>query len=333
MNKTDTNITAITIGTRGSPLALVQSNMVKDLLEKAWPNLTVDLKIITTSGDWKPSQGEARLSTQDGGKGQFAKEIEEALLDGHVDIAVHSMKDMDSTLPEGLEIACILPREDPRDAFLFRDRDGELSKMPIKNWPAGTTIGTASVRRGAMLLSINPHLKIIPLRGNVGTRISKLRGDLIGDFPEMDATILAVAGLNRLDMVHEIDQIIEPETMLPAAAQGAVGIEILSSNRQLNDLLSPLNCPPTQMHIELERAVLGALDGSCHTPIGAYVKTVGEGMIEIKSCLMSLDGKQALYDEDRVAIGSVQDAIELGKKIGQRIKSKAPEALLRQHIG
>ncbi len=207
----------IVIGTRGSELAMTQTNMVCDALREAWPDLEIEVKEILTSGDWRISDGEVRLATADGGKGQFATEIEVFLTLNEIDIAVHSMKDMDSNLPDGLVIDHMLPREDARDTLLFADRDAVCA---IEDLPAGTVVGTASVRRQAFMLSLNPALRVVPLRGNVGTRIEKVRrGDV-------DVTLLATAGLNRLGIAGEADVILNEDVMLPAAGQGAVGIEM-----------------------------------------------------------------------------------------------------------
>lgn len=315
----------IKIGTRGSPLALWQAEKVRDELLINWPELAIELVVIQTSGDWTPAEGEVRLSVEVGGKAQFAKEIEEALLAGAIDLAVHSMKDMDSNLPKGLGIACMLPREDARDAILLRTREGEFALK------SGQTVGTVSVRRQAALLAMQPDLKFVPLRGNVGTRISKLRGDLAANHPDLDMTMLAVAGLKRLGMEAKIDHIIEVDDMLPAAAQGAIGIEVLANNGQLKNLLAPLNCTRTQMRVEAERGVLSALGGSCHTPIGVYAEFDSEGAyLTVRACLYSLDGQQQFEDFGRAIVVDVQEAIALGHEIGERMKGYVPVDILQQ---
>ena len=320
----------IKIGTRGSPLALVQACMVKDLLNCHWPELTVSLEIIKTSGDWKPADGETRLPAEGNGKALFAKELEEHLLAGTIDIAVHSMKDMDSTLPEGLEIACVLPRENPQDAILLRNREGELKNLPISEWPKGTIIGTTSLRRQAMLLAQNVNLKIQILRGNVETRISKVRGELVAQYPDLDATLLAVAGLNRLGLEGEIDAVFSLDDMCPAAAQGTIGIEILSKNSQLNHYLKPLNCTITQRGMVAERAVLKMIGASCHTPIGAYAAFNSEGLMTLKAVLLSCDGVQKIQAEMTAMIDNLEDAEVLGRKIGDALLKNGAKALLDQ---
>lgn len=321
-------IKTLKIGTRGSKLALWQAHHVQSLINQHWPDITTEIVTILTSGDWSPSDGEKRLSERKGGKAQFAKEIEENLLDGRIDIAVHSMKDMDSILPDGLEIACILPREDPRDSVLLRHR-GKMDADP-KSWPEGITIGTASIRRQAMILARNPSLKTTVLRGNVGTRISKLRGELANDFPEMEATFLAAAGLNRLEMTSEIDHIVPEDVMLPAAAQGAIGIEIASDHAQdLTPILAPLNCKQTQQCITAERAVLRALNGSCRTPIGIYATFGDDSAMTLRAHLLTPDGQMDFKHHDKAAITSLDEAETFGRNIGAHILRSAPEALLK----
>lgn len=315
----------IKIGTRGSTLALWQAKHVQALLNQHWPAIETQIVIIKTSGDWSPQDGETRLSERQGGKAQFAKEIEEQLLSAQIDIAVHSMKDMDSQLPDGLEIACILPREDARDALLLRNPG--LGSDPAR-WPEGTHVGTSSLRRQAMLLALNPTLNIHVLRGNLETRISKLRGDLANDFPDMQATLLAVAGLNRLNMAAEINHILPAETMLPAAAQGAIGIEIASKNAQdLTPILSPLNCSETFFCVTAERAVLASINGTCRTPIGIHAR-INAGMLQIKAQLLSEDGMLSCAAQHKANVTQTDEARRAGEALGQNLLKSAPAALL-----
>lgn len=318
----------IKIGTRGSQLALWQAHHVQALIKQRCPHVTTEIVEILTSGDWKPSDGEVKLSHQKGGKAQFAKEIEERLLDGSIDIAVHSMKDMDSNLPQGLSIPCILPREDEKDALLLRDPDA-LSGNP-KNWPAGTTIGTSSARRQAMLLALNPKLNIITLRGNVGTRISKLRGDLRQDFPNLDATMLAVAGLKRLGQSSEINHILPHNLMLPAASQGAIGIEIANSNAaMLQPILDKLNCKRTKMRITAERAVLKHINGSCHTAIGLNAQLDHDGNMDLSAHILSPDGQLSYRTTQSAMVADASQAENLGQTCGQDILDNADSDLLK----
>lgn len=332
MNATSKHPSVLTIGTRGSPLALTQSNMVKNLLSKIWPKADIVLKIIKTSGDWTPSDGEVRLPESGRGKALFAKEIEENLLAGAIDIAVHSMKDMDSVLPDGLEICAMLPRENPADAILLRERNGALRGVPLAQWPKGTTVATVSARRQAALLAANPHLKVIPLRGNVETRLAKLRGNLAADHPEMDATLLAFAGLKRLGMEDEIDMILPIDTFTPAASQGAVGIEILSNNGQLKEQIIRINCIKTQVAVEAERAVLRTIDGSCHTPIGVHARFIGESEISLRADWFTPDGKEHIKDEITAPAQDVNQACAAGKKLGEKLYAAASSKLREQTL-
>lgn len=305
----------IKIGTRGSRLALFQTHMVADALRVQHPDLSIEIVEIKTSGDWKPSQGETRLSEAEGGKGLFAREIEKAMLEGIIDCGVHSMKDMSSFLPEGLVIEHMLPREDPRDAFLANDINS------IADLPEGATVGTSSLRRQAFLLAKRPDLRIVPFRGNVPTRIEKLRNG------QVDATILAMAGINRLELTHEISSVIEKDVMLPAAGQGAVGIEIREDDDFCRELLQPLHCETTYLRVEAERAALQVLDGSCHTPIGAHA-ILNEGKMDLQVTVAEFDGSQ-LYSEDGAAdVDNVAAARELGVMLGEKLKKRVPPEIL-----
>ncbi len=251
--------TKINIGTRGSPLALAQAELLASALRRTYPHLAapdaINFVIITTTGD----RIQDRPLSEVGGKGLFTKEIEEALLDGSIDAAVHSMKDMPTELPQGLVIPCLLPREDVRDAFFSR------TGASIDELPQGAVVGTSSLRRQAILLARRPDLKVVMFRGNVGTRLQKLQDGVV------DATLLAVAGMNRLGKADVIQQVIDPEIMLPAVAQGAVGIEIRESDADMHKLLAPIHCPVTELRVTAERAYLAAMDGSCKTPLAALM--------------------------------------------------------------
>lgn len=310
------------IGSRGSPLALAQVALVEAALAEKFPDLVTERVTITTSGDWKPEDGEVRLSARAGGKAQFAKEIEEALLAGEIDCAVHSMKDMDSNLPEGLVIDHMLPREDVRDCLLFSNalsNDGQLDFDDIAH---GACVGTASVRRGAFLLSQRPDLKIEPFRGNVQTRIEKVRSG------QVDVTMLAMAGLKRLGIADEADVVLEVEDMLPAAAQGAVGIELCSNDDDLLSIFSRISDAKTVFCVKAERAALRALDGTCHSPIGAYAMFKGDEMW-LRVRVVSEDGLQSFDDDIRGHVENVQDAQALGTEIGARMKAIIPPGILK----
>jgi len=319
------------IGTRGSPLALAQTNTVCALLAEAYPDLKTEIVVIKTSGDWNPEDGEVRLSEAQGGKGQFAKEIELALLAGEIDAAVHSMKDMDSNLPDGLVIDHMLPREDPRDALLFSSKNKELAdsgqfdRRGFEALPADMVVGTASVRRGAFVLSERPDLKIKPFRGNVQTRIDKLRDE--NSPSEVGCTFLAMAGMRRLGIADEADVVLEPEVMLPAAGQGAVGVEVRGSDENVLSIFSHISCFKTIVCVKSEREVLRVLDGTCHTSIGAYAE-LDNGEIWLRVRVVSLDGQHSFKDELRAPVATVQDAIEVGHKLGKKLKAEIPAEIL-----
>lgn len=310
-----TNKDKIIIGTRGSPLALWQARKVQDELVKTGMRTPVEIKVIKTSGDWVPSDGEVRLKESDGGKGQFAKEIEDALLAGEVDIGVHSMKDMETVQPNGLSIPYMLPREDVRDAFLSNIAQN------IDGLPIGSVVGTASVRRAAVVRSLRPDLDVVPFRGNVQTRIDKLAGG------QVDATFLAMAGLNRLGLSGYVRSCMEIDQMLPAVGQGAIGIELRDDDRDKLSFIGQLSCFKTYWCVECERSVLRVLDGSCHTPIGVYaVYEAGEIFCRVQ--VVSPDGHFSYRDELRGDVFSVETARDLGEKLGLQVKPHIPDGIL-----
>ncbi|HZS81572.1 MAG TPA: hydroxymethylbilane synthase [Stellaceae bacterium] len=295
------------IGTRGSPMALVQAGLVRDRLAAAHPELAapgaLETVIIRTTGD----KVQDRRLAEIGGKGLFTKEIEEALLAGAIDLAVHSMKDVATRLPERLEIACLLPRDDPRDAFLCP------SAATLAALPQGAVIGTASLRRQAQLLRRRPDLRIVPLRGNAGTRLRKLAAG------KCDATLLALAGLQRLGETAAITEILSVEDMLPAVAQGAIGVEIRAADQRVRRLLEPLDHAETTVAITAERAFLAALDGSCKTPIAALAEVAGEE-VRLRGLIVSPDGKKAHETEN---YAPAADAARLGRECGEALRRAA----------
>ncbi len=317
---------------------MAQTRTVCGMLAEKFPELETEIVVIKTSGDWAPADGEVRLSETEGGKGLFAKEIEAALLAGEIDAAVHSMKDMDSNLPEGLVIDHMLPREDPRDALLFSNEIrslaefGQYNRSAMDVIPDGCLVGTASVRRSAFLLARRPDLAVAPFRGNVGTRIEKVRKGQVG------CTCLAMAGLNRLDLSHEADFIFEVDEMLPAAGQGAVGIEARAEDAQTLSIIGQISDLNTVHCVKAERAALRVLDGSCHTPIGAYAVidppvpksfgVTGTAEIWLRVAVVSEDGSQSFADEIRGKVTSFEDAIALGETVGERLKLKIPKKVL-----
>lgn len=314
----------IRIGTRGSALALTQTNMVRDALAQAHPDVEVEIVIIKTTGDWRPEQGEKRLEVAAGGKASFAKEIEEAMLAGDIDCAVHSMKDMDSKLPNGLQIAHMLPREDVKDVILINGLSN--NNQNIKALPQGAIVGTASVRRQAFLLSKRPDLRVVPIRGNVQTRIDKLRKREL----ELNATLLAMAGLKRLGLEDEADVILSIDEMLPAAGQGAVGIETRTGD-DVAYLFDSFSCRETVLRVSAERSVLKVLNASCHTPIGVYAE-FSDGIMILKAKAVSLDGTQSFEQQAQGEVADVAAAETLGRQVGEELAAQLPDGFLDQAI-
>lgn len=296
------------IGTRGSPLALAQAHETRDRLAAAFPELApegaVEIVVIKTTGD----RIQDRTLMEAGGKGLFTKEIEEALLDGSVDLAVHSMKDVPTWLPQGLHIAALLPREDPRDAWFCRHGCG------LDELPAGSVVGTASLRRQALILMRRPDLTVLAFRGNVQTRLRKLGEGVV------DATLLALAGLRRLGLADKLTAVLEPHQMLPAVAQGAIGIETRMDDARTNAYVAALNCAETAARVVAERAVLAALDGSCRTPIAALA-TIADGTLSLSALVIRPDGSE-WYRTERT--GLPEEAALLGGAAGQELKDRLP---------
>lgn len=286
-------------------LALVQARLVRKLLAEAHgaPESEIEIRTITTSGD---TLKDAPLS-EVGGKGLFSKEIEAALAAGEVDLGVHSSKDMATTLPDGLVLAAFLEREDIRDAFvsLMAKSPGEL--------PPGAKLGSSSIRRAAQMLRHRPDLTIVPFRGNVDTRLRKLAEGVA------DATLLAVAGLNRLGRQHEITSYLDPELFPPAPAQGAIGIEIRAEDNRTAELIKVLDHAPTAIAVHAERALLGTLDGSCRTAIGAFSRIQG-GTLHLKGEILSPDGRIVI---DGGHSGPVGQAAAIGHELGGILRDKA----------
>jgi hydroxymethylbilane synthase len=262
----------------------------------------VEIRIIKTTGD----RIQDRPLSEVGGKGLFTKEIEEALLDRSIDLAVHSSKDMPTVLPPGLILATFLPREDPRDVLISR------KARSVADLPQGATVGTASLRRQAMLLRMRPDLKIAPLRGNVETRLRKI------DEGEADATLLALAGLKRLGLTQHAAAVLEIDDFLPAVGQGAVGIETRQDDENTRTMLAPINHPATAAALAAERSFLAVLDGSCKTPIGGHA-TVSGDRLSFRGLIVRPDGSEA-FETSRE--GKVSDAVELGADAGRELKRR-----------
>ncbi|WP_114394716.1 hydroxymethylbilane synthase [Oleisolibacter albus] len=302
------------IGTRGSPLALAQAHETRDRLAAAFPDLAeagaIEIVVIKTTGDRILD----RTLMEAGGKGLFTKEIEDAMLEGRVDLAVHSMKDVPTWLPDGLQLTAMLPREDPRDAWFCRQGCG------IDALPSGSVVGTASLRRQAQILARRPDLRIVPLRGNVQTRLTKMDEGLV------DATLLAMAGLKRLGLADRITAAIDPKDMLPAVAQGAIGIETRAGDDRTNAYIRALNCAVTWDRVTAERGVLAALDGSCRTPIAALARIDPDDRLSLSALVIRPDGSQ-WFTTTRA--GSRAEAAALGADAGQELKSRLPADFFR----
>jgi hydroxymethylbilane synthase len=303
----------VRLGTRGSPLALVQAEDVRKKLLTAHPDLAINGEIeivsIRTSGDWKPEQKERSFIELGGNKGLFTKEIEEALLGKHIDMAVHSMKDVESRLPAGLEIAAILERLDPRDAFI------SPKARTLDELPNGAIVGTSSLRRQSQILARRPDLRVMSLRGNIDTRLKKLEAGIA------DATLLAVAGMMRLDVVKRMSSIMETDIMLPAAAQGALGIQIRADDKIMRGLLVSLNVPDAALCVTAERALLKTLDGSCQTPIAALANLTGTDQITLEAMVAKPDGTHLLR---LTQTGPCVKAEAVGNELGLRLKARLP---------
>jgi len=300
----NTAVLTLKVGTRGSPLALAQAHEVRDRLHALHEGVAAEIVIINTTGD---AVQDRRLS-EVGGKGLFTKEIQEALLDGRIDLAVHSMKDVETWLPDGTAIAAVLEREDPRDVFI----SGKAKSLDAL--AAGAVIGTSSLRRQAQILHRRPDLRVETLRGNVQTRLRKLAEGVV------DATLLALAGLRRLGSADVATGYIDTDVILPAVAQGAVGIEIRKGDTTVEAAVAGLNHHPTAVRISAERAMLAALDGSCHTPIA--------GLAELQGSEMTLTGLVALPDGSQchrlAQSGPADDAEALGTALGQQLRARMP---------
>lgn len=263
----------------------------------------IEIHVIKTTGD----QIQDRPLAEVGGKGLFTKEIEEALLAGTIDLAVHSSKDMPTVLPAGLILATFLPREDPRDVLISR------KAKSIAELPEGARVGTASLRRQAMLLRKRPDLKILPLRGNVETRLKKI------DEGQADATLLALAGLKRLGLTEHVAAVLSIDEFLPAVGQGAIGIETRENDENTRTMLAAINHPATAVALAAERAFLAVLDGSCRTPIGGHAVVTGD-VLSFRGMIVKPDGSKAF---ETVREGKVSDAVRLGTDAGSELKGRA----------
>ena len=292
------------IGTRGSPLALYQAHETRNRLMAAHGLAENDIEIvvITTTGD----RVRDRPLSEIGGKGLFTKEIEEALFERSIHLAVHSMKDMPAQLPDGLIMAALLPREDPRDAFL------SPVAANIDALDHGATVGSSSVRRAAQLKKLRPDLNVIQFRGNVETRLKKLADGVA------QATFLACAGLNRLGLADKITSIVSVDVMLPAVAQGCIGIETREDDAATRDLLRAINHEPSAIAVNCERAFLAALDGSCRTPLAGHA-VIENGVVKFRGHALTLDGVHCF---ETTRQGAPADSERMGREAGEQVKAE-----------
>lgn len=298
------------IGTRGSALALTQARGIAERLINQWPALTVDIVVIKTKGDIMQDVPLAAI----GGKGLFVKEIEDALLRGEIDIAVHSMKDVPAEIPDGLEITIVSEREDPRDVLVSK------KGAKIEDMSAGARIGTGSLRRGFQLRHLFPHMEIVPLRGNLDTRIRKIQSE------NLDGIIVAAAGMRRMGWTDRITQYIPVEIMLPSVGQGVLGIEMRNDDTNTRNAASFINHPQTWREVTAERAFLKKLGGGCQLPVAAYA-VKKEHTLTITGLLGSLDGKMLIKDEVR---GHSKNANALGVMLAERLLAKGGQAILEE---
>lgn len=302
---TDMTDRNLKIGTRGSPLALIQAEEVRDRLIAAHQGLRVEIVEISTTGDRIQDRTLAAI----GGKGLFTKEIEQSLFDSTVDIGVHSAKDMLTEFPAGLVLGPILAREDTRDALISRDGQG------LDELDSGAVIGTASLRRQAQVLARRPDLKVIPFRGNVQTRLRKLEEG------QADATLLAVAGLNRLERADLISEALDVDVLLPAVGQGAIALEMRADDDATAQLVGILNDERTNIEVSAERALLAELDGSCRTPIAGLAKAdMATGTMYLRALIAKPDGSIVHATERR---GVIADGVEMGTDAGRELKATA----------
>jgi hydroxymethylbilane synthase len=297
--------TLLRIGTRGSPLALAQAHQVQARLAAALgvAPAAIELKVIRTTGDAIQN----RPLTEIGGKGLFVKEIEQALIDGTIDLAVHSAKDVPGVLPDGLVLACCLPREDARDAFISRKAASFAALAP------GAVVGTASPRRQAMVRCRRPDVAVVPLRGNVETRLKKLAAG------EVDATLLAMAGLNRLGLAAAATAPLDVDEFLPAVGQGVIALETRTDDARTRARLAAINDAAAATALAAERAFLAVLDGSCRTPIAGHARLDGNALY-LRGLIVKPDGSESFETERR---GNAADAVAMGEDAGRELRSRA----------
>ena len=304
----------IRIGTRGSHLALWQANHVRHALLATHPQLQVELDVITTRGDVIVDTALSKIE----GKGLFTKEIEQALLQRRVDLAVHSLKDLPTQLPDGLSLAAILPREDPAEAFIA------MSARSIDALPSGASVMTGSIRRGAQLLHCRGDLKVLPIRGNVPTRLRKF------DESGADGLILAMAGLKRLGLAERVAQRLEPLDFLPACAQGAMAVETRDDDAAAQDICRTLDDASTRMCVTAERAYLKAMGGGCQAPVGAWGRVEADGRLVLTAFAASTDGRHYVRDETVLPGPDLNSAVQLGHDLAGRIRAQGVDDIMQE---
>jgi len=303
------SVQPLRIGTRGSPLALAQAYETRDNLIAAFPEMgkegAIEIVVIKTTGD----KIQDRALMEIGGKGLFTKEIDDAMLDGDIDIAVHSMKDVPTYLPDGIHLPCMLKRQDVRDAFISVKYDS------LWDLPQGAVVGSASLRRQAQIQARRPDIKVVTFRGTVQTRLKKLEaGDVQG-------TMLAAAGLKRLGLEQHITEALDARDFIPAVGQGAIGITCMENCETANALLAALNDEQTEIRVTAERAFLAVLDGSCRTPIAAHAWYTGDNSLEFEGLVAKPDGSE-VYDVMRSGPASLEAAYSMGHDAGLELKGK-----------
>lgn len=303
----------IRIGTRGSQLALWQAHYIKDRIQELFTDQPVEIEVIKTKGDRITDRPLAQV----GGKGLFVKEIETRLLEGNIDIAVHSMKDMPGDLPEGLMIGAVPPRENPLDVMICCERKEQLSQ-----YPNGAIIGTSSLRRASQIKHLRPDLQILSIRGNLDTRLAKL------DAGEYHAIILAAAGIKRLHQEDRISQYLEPALMLPAVGQGALCVEVRKKDdKHIHGIMKELNHEPSRICVTGERAFLRKIEGSCHIPVACHAKIMEPGQVHITGLVASLDGQTLIKRETTASEENVEKA---GAGLAEDLLAQGGKAILEE---
>jgi len=309
-----TSLPLIKIGTRASPLAMAQTREAIRMLSMAFPELAEDGAIETVTISTTGDQVQDRALAELGGKGLFSKELDRAMIDGDIDVAVHSLKDLETVFPAGIVLAAVMEREDVRDVLI------SASGKTLDELLKGAVVGTASLRRRAQLMARRPDLKCVLIRGNVQTRLKKLAAG------EVDATLLALAGLNRLGMTNHVTEILDPDVLLPAVGQGAIGITCRKDDLRMQEYVGVLNHKQTAICVAAERAMLKALDGSCRTPIGGLATLNEDGTLHLVGRIGHEDGSGLI---ECIKTANWEDGIALGQEVGDDLRARADPGLLQ----